>query len=84
MEIAEKANEAAHKNDQRELYRLYREMEDRGEQSRRDGGKLTVPNPEQEREAWAEHFKKVSETVGEVPPHSGGPLDGHMAGRCPK
>ena len=40
-----------------------------GRVGKSDGGRLSVADPAKEREAWKEHFKKVSLTRGEVPPH---------------
>ena len=62
------ATAAAESKDSAKLYRLFRELRLREYTARRDGGQQAVADPDAEREAWAAHFKKVSETRGVVHP----------------
>ena len=62
-----RGREAPHRNDQAELYRILNELKVRGGVKRKDGGRQSVGDVEKEREAWAAHVKKVSETRGAVP-----------------
>ena len=64
--MGERATEAAHRGDQGELYRTLKELKVRGFTQGRDGGRSTVPNVEEEREAWKNHVEKVSKSRGEV------------------
>ena len=58
--------EAAHRNDTRELFDIFKELRGRGTAKAKDGRKSVAANLEAEREAWKKHFQKVSEGRGVV------------------
>eukprot|EP00959_Pyramimonas_sp_CCMP1952_P440258 9217290-Pyramimonas_sp.AAC.1 len=60
------ATAAAERGDQARLYELFRGLRGRPKAGRRDGGQKTVGNLEAERQAWATHFRQVSEGRGAV------------------
>ena len=56
--VALRAKEAAHRNDTRELYDIFKELRERGGRRNKDGGRNTVPDPEADREAWKDTSKR--------------------------
>ena len=68
VDIGEKASEAARVGNTGDLFKILRVLQLRDEEGRKDGGKKSAANVEEERESWKEHFKKVSEDRGNVNP----------------
>ena len=66
VDLGDRATQAAKVNDQGELYRVLKELKVRGQMGGRDGGSRTAADPEEEREAWKDYFRKVSEGRGVV------------------
>ena len=66
VDLGDRATQAAKVNDQGELYRVLKDLKVRGQMGGRDGGSRTAADPEEEREAWKDHFRKVSEGRGVV------------------
>jgi hypothetical protein len=66
-DIAEQANRAQRQGDMAELYKCFKSLRDRSLQKVQDGRAVSAANLEEERDAWASHFEKVSATPGEVP-----------------
>ena len=65
--LSQEAEDAARRNDQGTLYKILGQLQSRGAKRRKDGGTNTVGDLEKEREAWRQHFEKVSLTPGRVP-----------------
>lgn len=64
--MGERASEAGAMGNQGTLYQVLKELQARGADSRKDGGKQVVAEVEKERESWKLHFEQVSKTRGEV------------------
>ena len=60
------ATEAAKSGDQGRLFQVINSMLERRKKKLRDGGTATTEDVEKEREAWKEHFQKISEGRAEV------------------
>ena len=64
-DLGQNMSEASHRGDQAEMYKILNELKVRHE-GRRDTGKNVSEDPDKEREAWKDHFAKISEEEGEV------------------
>ncbi len=62
-------SDAAWRGDQGEMFRILNELRGAQKNKKRDGSKIVAEDNDKEREAWKEHFAKVSEDMGEVPDH---------------
>ena len=66
IDLGKQASAAAENHDSGELYRVLRTLRVRGDGAVASAMKHTVANPEGDREAWASHFRRISETRGQV------------------
>eukprot|EP00969_Alexandrium_andersonii_P097780 4317031-Alexandrium_andersonii.AAC.1 len=64
--LGKRASDAAEKHDAGELYRVFKQLRVRGEGKTLSGMRETVPDPDRERQAWATHFRNISEGRGAV------------------
>ena len=64
--FAEEAEEAGNKGDSTRMFSACKELRDRRERARDGGTQKGVENPEEEREAWKQHFETIQAGSGEV------------------